>query len=108
VYRYQITLPLVAWGEWTETTIVADPAALARAGTVLADAAVPADAADAATPADTADAATPADTADAATPADTADAATPADLATPAVAGPPVAPPPVFATRATPATDAPA
>jgi signal peptidase I len=45
VYRYQITLPLVSWGEWTETNVVADPAALADAATVLADAAAP-DAAD--------------------------------------------------------------
>ena len=40
VYRYQIALPLVSWGEWTETNVVADPAALAEAATVLADAAV--------------------------------------------------------------------
>jgi hypothetical protein len=39
VYRYQIALPLVSWGEWTETNLVADPAALADAAAVLADAA---------------------------------------------------------------------
>jgi signal peptidase I len=52
VYRYQIKLPLVTWGEWIETgaaaepaagddaaTAVADPAALADAASVLADAA---------------------------------------------------------------------
>ena len=39
VYRYQIALPLVSWGEWTETNVVADPAALAEAATALADAA---------------------------------------------------------------------
>ena len=39
VYRYQITLPLVSWGEWTETNVAADPAALAEAATALADAA---------------------------------------------------------------------
>jgi hypothetical protein len=39
VYRYQIKLPLVSWGEWTETNVAADPAALADAATVLADAA---------------------------------------------------------------------
>jgi signal peptidase I len=43
VYRYQITLPLVSWGEWTETNVVADPAALAEAATALAEAATPAD-----------------------------------------------------------------
>jgi signal peptidase I len=43
VYRYQIALPLVSWGEWTETNIVADPAALADAAAVLAEAAAPAD-----------------------------------------------------------------
>ena len=37
VYRYQITLPLVSWGEWTETNVAADPAALADAATVLAE-----------------------------------------------------------------------
>jgi signal peptidase I len=42
VYRYQITLPLVSWGEWTETNVAADPAALADAATVLAEAAAPA------------------------------------------------------------------
>jgi signal peptidase I len=42
VYRYQITLPLVSWGEWTETNVVADPAALADAATALAEAATPA------------------------------------------------------------------
>jgi signal peptidase I len=43
VYRYQIALPLVAWGEWTETNVSADPSALADAAAVLADAAAPAD-----------------------------------------------------------------
>jgi signal peptidase I len=42
VYRYQITLPLVSWGDWTETNVVADPAALAEAATALAEAATPA------------------------------------------------------------------
>jgi hypothetical protein len=42
VYRYQITLPLVSWGEWTETNVAADPAALADAAAVLAEAAAPA------------------------------------------------------------------
>ena len=37
MYRYQITLPLVSWGEWTETNVAADPAALAEAATALAD-----------------------------------------------------------------------
>ena len=60
VYRYQITLPLVTWGEWTETNLVADPSALADAASALADAAeaahAPADGSDVATtPADTAD-----------------------------------------------------
>ena len=41
VYRYQITLPLVTWGEWTETNVAADPAALADAATVLAEVAAP-------------------------------------------------------------------
>lgn len=41
VYRYQITLPLVTWGEWTETNVAADPAALADAATVLAEVATP-------------------------------------------------------------------
>ncbi|HEY1569133.1 MAG TPA: signal peptidase I [Solirubrobacteraceae bacterium] len=45
VYRYQISLPLVTWGEWTETNITADPAALAQAATALAEAAAPAEAA---------------------------------------------------------------
>ena len=40
VYRYQITLPVVSWGEWTETNLAADPAALAHAATALADVAV--------------------------------------------------------------------
>jgi hypothetical protein len=44
VYRYQISLPLVTWGEWTEGHVVADPAALADAASVLAEAAAPADA----------------------------------------------------------------
>ncbi len=39
VYRYQITLPLVTWGEWSETNVSADPSALAGAAAVLADAA---------------------------------------------------------------------
>ncbi|MFZ1996874.1 MAG: signal peptidase I [Solirubrobacteraceae bacterium] len=39
VYRYQIKLPLVTWGEWTETNVAAEPAALAEAATALADAA---------------------------------------------------------------------
>ena len=43
VYRYQIKLPLVTWGEWTETNVAADPAALSEAATVLADAASAAD-----------------------------------------------------------------
>jgi hypothetical protein len=43
VYRYQITLPLVSWGEWTETSVDADPAALADAAMVLAEAATPTD-----------------------------------------------------------------
>jgi len=43
VYRYQIKLPLVTWGEWTETNVAADPAALSEAATVLADAAEAAD-----------------------------------------------------------------
>ena len=42
VYRYQITLPLVSWGDWTESNVIADPAALADAATVLAEAATPA------------------------------------------------------------------
>jgi signal peptidase I len=42
VYRYQITLPLVAWGEWNDNNIAADPAALADAATALAEAAAPA------------------------------------------------------------------
>ena len=33
VYRYQISLPVVSWGEWTETNVAADPAALAEAAT---------------------------------------------------------------------------
>ncbi len=37
VYRYQISLPVVSWGEWTETNVAADPAALAEAATALAD-----------------------------------------------------------------------
>ena len=44
VYRYQISLPLVTWGEWTEGGIAADPAALADAATVLARVAEPAEA----------------------------------------------------------------
>ena len=43
VYRYQITLPLVTWGEWSETNVSADPSALAGAAAVLAEAAAPAD-----------------------------------------------------------------
>jgi hypothetical protein len=46
VYRYQISLPQVAWGEWSETHVAVDPAALAQTATALADAA------DAAAPAD--------------------------------------------------------
>src|SRR6185437_3603568 len=42
VYRYQIKLPLVTWGEWTETTVAVEPDDLADAATVLADAAAPA------------------------------------------------------------------
>ena len=42
VYRYQIKLPLVTWGEWTETTVAVEPDDLAEAATVLADAASPA------------------------------------------------------------------
>ena len=41
VYRYQITLPLVTWGEWTETNDAADPAALADAATALAEVTAP-------------------------------------------------------------------
>ena len=37
VYRYQISLPVVSWGEWTDTNVAADPAALAEAATALAD-----------------------------------------------------------------------
>jgi hypothetical protein len=37
VYRYQITLPLVTWGEWTDANVAVDPVALADAATVLAD-----------------------------------------------------------------------
>jgi signal peptidase I len=37
VYRYQISLPVVSWGEWTETNVAADPAALAEAATALAE-----------------------------------------------------------------------
>jgi signal peptidase I len=48
VYRYQISLPLVTWGEWTEASVAADPAALADAASVLAEAAAPAEAAEAA------------------------------------------------------------
>jgi signal peptidase I len=60
VYRYQIKLPLVSWGEWTETNVAADPAALADAATVLAESAdlatAPADSAEVqAASADTAD-----------------------------------------------------
>ncbi|MGH2893471.1 MAG: hypothetical protein ACRDPM_09430 [Solirubrobacteraceae bacterium] len=60
VYRYQITLPLVSWGEWTETNVAVDPAALADAANALADVAAPEDtaaSADTAAPADTSDAA---------------------------------------------------
>ena len=46
VYRYQISLPQVTWGDWTETQVAVDPAALAQTATALADAA------DAAAPAD--------------------------------------------------------
>jgi signal peptidase I len=54
VYRYQIKLPLVTWGDWTETNVVAepvtldadtalaDPSALADVASALADAAAPA------------------------------------------------------------------
>jgi signal peptidase I len=42
VYRYQIRLPLVTWGEWTETNVDADPAALADAAAALAEAVAPA------------------------------------------------------------------
>jgi Family of unknown function (DUF5305) len=41
VYRYQISLPLVSWGDWTETNVAVDPAVLAETATVLADAATP-------------------------------------------------------------------
>lgn len=41
VYRYQIKLPLVTWGEWTETNVAVDPEALAGAATALADVAAP-------------------------------------------------------------------
>jgi hypothetical protein len=41
VYRYQIKLPLVTWGEWTETNVAVDPEALADAATALAGAAAP-------------------------------------------------------------------
>jgi signal peptidase I len=44
VYRYQISLPLVAWGEWTETNVAVDPETLAQTATALADAAAPASA----------------------------------------------------------------
>ncbi|MGH2894672.1 MAG: hypothetical protein ACRDPM_15625, partial [Solirubrobacteraceae bacterium] len=37
VYRYQIKLPLVTWGDWTETNVAADPAALADVASALAD-----------------------------------------------------------------------
>ncbi len=58
VYRYQISLPLVSWGEWTETNVAADPSALAEAASVLADAAggAPAELADAPSTAHSADA----------------------------------------------------
>ncbi len=83
VYRYQIKLPLVTWGEWTETSIAADPAALADAANTLADAAAP-------------------------VAANTlADAAAPV-AAGPVAAGPPVVGPPVFATPGASATDLPA
>jgi hypothetical protein len=39
VYRYQIRLPLVNWGEWSDANVAADPSALAEAAAVLADAA---------------------------------------------------------------------
>lgn len=52
VYRYQIKLPLVTWGEWTETNVAADPAALSEAASVLADAVGAADVSDSAEPAD--------------------------------------------------------
>lgn len=39
VYRYQISLPQVTWGEWTETHVGVDPAALSQTATALADAA---------------------------------------------------------------------
>jgi signal peptidase I len=39
VYRYQISLPLVNWGEWTETNVEVDPATLAETASALADAA---------------------------------------------------------------------
>jgi signal peptidase I len=42
VYRYQIKLPLVSWGEWTETNVAVDADELADAATALADAAAPA------------------------------------------------------------------
>jgi signal peptidase I len=41
VYRYQIKLPLVTWGEWTETNVAVDPEALADAATALAGVAAP-------------------------------------------------------------------
>jgi hypothetical protein len=41
VYRYQISLPLVSWGDWTATNVAVDPAVLAETATALADAAAP-------------------------------------------------------------------
>jgi len=51
VYRYQISLPLVSWGEWSETNVAVDPAAMAETATALADAAAPPVNGTAATPA---------------------------------------------------------
>ncbi len=44
VYRYQIKLPLVTWGEWTDAHVEVDPSALADAAETLADAAAGAEA----------------------------------------------------------------
>jgi signal peptidase I len=41
VYRYQISLPLVSWGNWTETNVAVDPATLAETASALADVAAP-------------------------------------------------------------------
>jgi hypothetical protein len=37
VYRYQISLPQVTWGEWNDANVAVDPADLADAATALAD-----------------------------------------------------------------------